>query len=148
MVRLKVGQRVYIAYVMAMHEHMTQIKVHHDPTLNFCDMLLRINHFKTSREEKYVPNKPIKASVVIKLITVSQPHVITKKDVNSDSNGLSSTGVNNTAKTRRPQPRSNIKNDRVPTASKSSCSKNKEVERENTLGTYYIPKNRNICHLK
>ncbi|GJT64506.1 integrase, catalytic region, zinc finger, CCHC-type containing protein [Tanacetum coccineum] len=84
---------------------------------------------------------------MIKLITVSQPHVITKKDVNSDSNGLSSTRVNNIAKTRRPQPRSNIKNDRVPTASKSSCSKNKEVERENTLGTYYIPKNRNICHL-
>ncbi|GJS08762.1 reverse transcriptase domain-containing protein [Tanacetum coccineum] len=109
--------------------------------------IFRINHFKTSREEKYVPNKPIKASVMIKLITVSQPHVITKKDVNSDSNGLSSTRVNNIAKTRRPQPRSNIKNDRVPTASKSSCSKNKEVERENTLGTYYIPKNRNICHL-
>nr|GFA88306.1 retrovirus-related Pol polyprotein from transposon TNT 1-94 [Tanacetum cinerariifolium] len=37
--------------------------------------------------------------------------VITKKDVNSDFNGLSSTGVDNT-KTRRPQPRSNTKNDR------------------------------------
>nr|GEY49681.1 integrase, catalytic region, zinc finger, CCHC-type, peptidase aspartic, catalytic [Tanacetum cinerariifolium] len=33
-------------------------------------------------------------------------------------------------KTRRTQPRSNIKNDRVPSASKSSCSKNKEVEVE------------------
>ncbi|GJR33704.1 hypothetical protein Tco_1209388 [Tanacetum coccineum] len=65
-------------------------------------------------------------------ITVSQPHVITKKDVNSDSNGLSSTRVDNTAKTRRPQPRSNTKNDRVPSASKSSCSKNKEVEVEGT----------------
>ncbi|GKE40722.1 retrovirus-related pol polyprotein from transposon TNT 1-94, partial [Tanacetum coccineum] len=42
----------------------------------------------------------------------------------------SSTGVDNTAKTRRPQPRSNTKNDRVPSASKSSCSKNKEVEVE------------------
>nr|GEV95342.1 retrovirus-related Pol polyprotein from transposon TNT 1-94 [Tanacetum cinerariifolium] len=62
-------------------------------------------------------------------ITVSQPPVITKKVVNSDSNGLSSTGVNNT-KTRRPQPRSNTKNDRVPSASKSSRSKNKEVEVE------------------
>nr|GEW22801.1 hypothetical protein [Tanacetum cinerariifolium] len=36
----------------------------------------------------------------------------------------------NIAKTRRPQPRSNTKNDRVPSASKSSCIKNKEVEVE------------------
>nr|GEW44377.1 hypothetical protein [Tanacetum cinerariifolium] len=34
----------------------------------------------------------------------------------------------NTVMTRRPQPRSNTKNDRVPSASKSSCSKIKEVE--------------------
>ncbi|GJY92969.1 hypothetical protein Tco_0508751 [Tanacetum coccineum] len=46
-----------------------------------------INPFKTYREEKFVPNKPIKASVRTKPITVSQPHVITKKDVNYDSNG-------------------------------------------------------------
>ncbi|GJR59796.1 hypothetical protein Tco_1501958 [Tanacetum coccineum] len=38
--------------------------------------------------------------------------------------------VDNTAKTRRPQPRSNTKNDRVPSASKNSCIKNKEVEVE------------------
>nr|GEY32830.1 hypothetical protein [Tanacetum cinerariifolium] len=50
-------------------------------------------------------------------------------DVNSDLNGLSSTGVDNT-KTRRPQPRSTTKNDRVPSASKSSRSKNKEAEVE------------------
>nr|GEZ99398.1 hypothetical protein [Tanacetum cinerariifolium] len=37
--------------------------------------------------------------------------------------------VDNT-KTRRPHPRRNIKNDRVPSASKSSRSKNKEVEVE------------------
>ncbi|GJZ16209.1 putative ribonuclease H-like domain-containing protein [Tanacetum coccineum] len=89
--------------------------------------MFRINPFKPSREEKYVLNK-VRASVRTNLIIVSQPHVITKKDVNSDSNGLSSTGVDNVAKTRRPQPRSNTKNDRVPSASKSSCSKNKEVE--------------------
>ncbi|GJR42219.1 retrovirus-related pol polyprotein from transposon TNT 1-94 [Tanacetum coccineum] len=92
--------------------------------------MFRINPFKISREEKYEPNKPIKASVRTKPITVSQPHVITKKDVNSDSNGLSSTGIDNTAKTRRPQPRRNTKNDRVPSASKSSYNKNKEVEVE------------------
>ncbi|GKA69077.1 retrovirus-related pol polyprotein from transposon TNT 1-94 [Tanacetum coccineum] len=54
-------------------------------------------------------------------ITVSQPHVLTKKDVNYDSNGLSFTGVDNTDKTRRPQPRSNTKNDRV--VHISGCSK-------------------------
>nr|GFA17571.1 hypothetical protein [Tanacetum cinerariifolium] len=56
-----------------------------------------------------------------------KPHVITKKDVNSNLNGLSSTGVDNT-KTRRPQPRSNTKNDMVPSASKGSRSKNKEAK--------------------
>ncbi|GJU40204.1 retrovirus-related pol polyprotein from transposon TNT 1-94 [Tanacetum coccineum] len=98
--------------------------------------MFRINPFKPSREEKYVPNK-VRASVRTNLITVSQPHVITKKDVNSDSNGLSSTGVDNTAKTRRPQPRSNTKNDRVPSTSKSSCSKNKEVKNDlRILGSF------------
>ncbi|GKA48727.1 hypothetical protein Tco_0741685 [Tanacetum coccineum] len=89
--------------------------------------MFRINSFKPSTEDKYVPTKG-RASVRTNPITVSQPHVITKKDVNSDSNGLSSTEVDNIAKTRRPQPRSNTKTDRVPSASKSSCSKNKEVE--------------------
>nr|GEU77268.1 hypothetical protein [Tanacetum cinerariifolium] len=72
--------------------------------------MFRINPFKTSREEKHVPN-PIRESTRTKPITVSQPSVITKKEVNSDSNGFYSTGIDNT-KTRRPQPRSNTKNDR------------------------------------
>ncbi|GKC08055.1 hypothetical protein Tco_0999665 [Tanacetum coccineum] len=103
--------------------------------------MFRVNPFKSSREEKYVPNK-VRASVRTNPITVSQPHVITKKDVNSDSNGLSSTGVDNTAKTRRPQPRSNTKNDRVPSASKSSCSKNKEVEVEEHPRNLLLSKNK------
>nr|GEV31226.1 hypothetical protein [Tanacetum cinerariifolium] len=88
--------------------------------------MFMITPFKPSREEKHVPNK-VRASIMINPITVSQPPVITKKVVNSDSNGLSSTGVDNT-KTRRLQPRSNTKNDRVPSVSKSSCRKNKEVD--------------------
>nr|GEV65209.1 hypothetical protein [Tanacetum cinerariifolium] len=76
------------------------------PTLG----MFRINPFKTSREEKYVPNT-VRASAGTKPITVLQPPVFTKKDVNSDSNGLSSTGLDNT-KTRRPHPRSNTKNNR------------------------------------
>ncbi|GJR41497.1 retrovirus-related pol polyprotein from transposon TNT 1-94 [Tanacetum coccineum] len=39
-------------------------------------------------------------------------------------------GVDNTSKTRRPRHRRNTKNDRVPSASKSSCIKNKVVEVE------------------
>nr|GFA73143.1 hypothetical protein [Tanacetum cinerariifolium] len=74
--------------------------------------MFRINPSKTSREENKVPNI-VSANARTKPITVSQPHVITKKDVNSDLNGLSSTGVDNT-KIRRPQPRSNTKHDRVP----------------------------------
>nr|GEU71812.1 integrase, catalytic region, zinc finger, CCHC-type, peptidase aspartic, catalytic [Tanacetum cinerariifolium] len=90
--------------------------------------MFRINTFKTSREEKHVP-KNVRASARTKPITVSQPLVFTKKDVYSDSNGLSSTGIDNT-KTRRLHPRSNTKNDKVPSASKSSRSKNKEIEVE------------------
>nr|GEW30719.1 hypothetical protein [Tanacetum cinerariifolium] len=90
--------------------------------------MFRINPFKTFREEKHVPNKD-RASIRTKPITVSQPPVFTKKDVNSDSNGLSYTGIDNT-KTRRPHPRSNTKNDRVPSVSTSSCHKNKGVEVE------------------
>nr|GEX08994.1 aminoacyl-tRNA synthetase, class 1a, anticodon-binding [Tanacetum cinerariifolium] len=53
--------------------------------------MFRINPFKTYREEKQVPNT-VSASARTKPIIVSQPHVITKKDVNSDLNGLSSIG--------------------------------------------------------
>ncbi|GJT04866.1 retrovirus-related pol polyprotein from transposon TNT 1-94 [Tanacetum coccineum] len=103
--------------------------------------MFRINPFKPSRDDKYVPNK-VRASVRTNPITVSQPRGITKKDVNSNSNGLSSTGVDNTAKTKRPQPRSNTKNNRVPFASKSSCSKNKEVEVEEHPRNLLLSKNK------
>nr|GFA94005.1 Gag-Pol polyprotein [Tanacetum cinerariifolium] len=90
--------------------------------------MFRISPDMVSREAKKVPN-PVSASSRTKPITVSQPNVIIKKNVNSNLNGLSSTGLDNT-KTRRPQPRSNTKNDRVPSVSKSSRSKNKEVNVE------------------
>ncbi|GJR39377.1 retrovirus-related pol polyprotein from transposon TNT 1-94 [Tanacetum coccineum] len=50
--------------------------------------------------------------------------------------------VDNTAKTRRPQPRSNTKNDRVPSVSKSSCNKNKEVEVEEHHRNLLLSKNK------
>nr|GEZ24641.1 hypothetical protein [Tanacetum cinerariifolium] len=101
--------------------------------------MFRINPFKTFREEKHVPNN-VSASAKTKPITVSQPRVITKKDLNSDLNSLSSTGIDNT-KTRRPHPRSNTKNDRVSSASKSSQNKNKGVEVEEHHRNLLLSKN-------
>nr|GEX77763.1 hypothetical protein [Tanacetum cinerariifolium] len=52
--------------------------------------MFRISPDKVSREAKIVPNT-ISASSRTKPITVSQPNVIIKKNVNSNLNGLSST---------------------------------------------------------
>nr|GFC30529.1 hypothetical protein [Tanacetum cinerariifolium] len=62
--------------------------------------MFRISSDKISREAKKVPNT-VSASSRTKPMTVSQPNVITKKNVNSNLNGLPSTGLENT-KTRRP----------------------------------------------
>ncbi|GKA55544.1 hypothetical protein Tco_0754616 [Tanacetum coccineum] len=43
--------------------------------------IFRTNPSKTSRVDNVVPNKPVKTSVRIKLITVSQPNVIHKQQV-------------------------------------------------------------------
>nr|GEV97136.1 hypothetical protein [Tanacetum cinerariifolium] len=102
--------------------------------------MFRINPNKTSKEAKKVPNT-VSASARTKPITISQPPVITKKYVNSDLNGLSSTRVDNT-KTRRPQPKSNTKNDRVLYASKSSRSKNKGDEVEEHHRNLLLSKNK------
>nr|GFA63953.1 hypothetical protein [Tanacetum cinerariifolium] len=87
--------------------------------------IFRINPFKASRVDNFVPNKHVKASVRTKPITVSQTHVITKKDVNFKTNGFSPKDVKSTTRTRRPQPRNNPKSDKVPFKSKSSCLSNK-----------------------
>nr|GEV81044.1 ribonuclease H-like domain-containing protein [Tanacetum cinerariifolium] len=104
--------------------------------------MFRINLFKTSREDKFMPINKARASISTNSITVSQPHVITKKDVNSNSNGLSSTRVDITTKTRRPQPRSNTKNDWVFSVSKSSCIKNNEFEVEEHHRNLLLSKNK------
>ncbi|GJU92898.1 hypothetical protein Tco_1317654 [Tanacetum coccineum] len=51
-------------------------------------------------------------------------------------------GVRQNAKTKRPQPRSNTKNDRVPSTSKSSCSKNNEIEVEDHPRNLLLSKNK------
>ncbi|GJX30336.1 retrovirus-related pol polyprotein from transposon TNT 1-94 [Tanacetum coccineum] len=104
--------------------------------------MFRINPFMTSRVDNDMPNKHVKASVRTNSIIVSQPHVISHKNMNPNSNGISSIGVESTAKTRRPQPMSNTKNDRVPFASKSSCIKNKDVEVEEHHRNLLLSKNK------
>ncbi|GJR95378.1 hypothetical protein Tco_0267552 [Tanacetum coccineum] len=74
--------------------------------------IFRINPFQAPRVDNFVPNKHVKASVRTKLITVSQPHVITKNDVNSKTNGFSPKDIKSTTRTRRSQPRNNPKNDK------------------------------------
>ncbi|GKA60070.1 hypothetical protein Tco_0759383, partial [Tanacetum coccineum] len=92
--------------------------------------IFRINPFKDSRVDNFVPNKHVKESVRTKPITVSQPHVVTKEDVNSNRNGFSPNNIEITTRTRRPQPRNNPKNDKVPFKSKSSCLSNKLEKKE------------------
>ncbi|GJT41893.1 hypothetical protein Tco_0941758 [Tanacetum coccineum] len=62
--------------------------------------MFRINPFKNFREVKSVPNKPIKASVRTNSITVPQPHVITKKAANFESNCVRDTKFRLTMKFR------------------------------------------------
>ncbi|GJZ11397.1 retrovirus-related pol polyprotein from transposon TNT 1-94 [Tanacetum coccineum] len=92
-------------------------------------------------QDNVLPNKS-RASIRKTPITVSQPHVIHKENVNSNPNGFSSTVVESTAKTRRPQPKSNTKNDRVPSASKSSGPMNKKVEVEEHHRNLLLSKNK------
>nr|GFC71515.1 hypothetical protein [Tanacetum cinerariifolium] len=96
--------------------------------------MFRISPDKVPRKAKKVPNI-VSASSRTKPITVSQPSVITKKGMNYDLNGLSSTGLDNT-KTRRPQPRSNTKNDRP------KASKPKNVGTRESLATPKLRKPR------
>nr|GEY75375.1 hypothetical protein [Tanacetum cinerariifolium] len=94
--------------------------------------IFRINPFKASRVDNFVPNKHVKPSVRTKPITVSQPHVITKNDANSKTIGFSPKDVKSTTRNRRPFPRNNLKNDKVPSKSKSSrLSNNLEKIEEN-----------------
>nr|GEW37824.1 hypothetical protein [Tanacetum cinerariifolium] len=73
--------------------------------------LFRIDPFKTSREDKFMPINKVRAST-------------------------------SHTKTRRPQPRSNTKNDRVPSASKSSRIKNKKVKVEEHYRNLLLSKNK------
>ncbi|GJY22455.1 hypothetical protein Tco_0396113 [Tanacetum coccineum] len=87
--------------------------------------IFRINPFKATRVDNFVPNKHVKTSVRTKPIIVSQPHVITKNDVNSKTNGFSPKDSRSTTRTRRPKPWNNPKSVKVPFKSNSGCLSNK-----------------------
>nr|GEW05491.1 reverse transcriptase domain-containing protein [Tanacetum cinerariifolium] len=76
-----------------------------------------------------ISNKGIEVDKAKIKVILKLPHPTTVKGICSFLGHAGFYRVDNT-KTRRPQPRSNTKNDRVPSASKSSRSKNKEVEVE------------------
>nr|GEX45024.1 hypothetical protein [Tanacetum cinerariifolium] len=98
------------------------------------------NSVSTPQESKVVKNDTVIALGMFRINPDKTSREAKNKDVNSDLNGLSSTRVDNT-KTRRPQPRSNTKHDRVPSASKSSRSKNKEAEVEEHHRNLLLSKN-------
>ncbi|GJS40222.1 hypothetical protein Tco_0565265 [Tanacetum coccineum] len=89
------------------------------------DRIFRIQSFKVLGVDIFVPNKHVKTSVRTTPITVSQPHVITKNDVNSKTNGFSPKVSRSTTRTRRPKPWNNSKCDKVPFKSNSGCLSNK-----------------------
>nr|GEV87476.1 Gag-Pol polyprotein [Tanacetum cinerariifolium] len=101
--------------------------------------MFKINPSQTPRVD-LVPNKQSSASIRINPITNSQRHVIVKENVSSNMATASSTGLVHTARTRRPQPKGNTRNVRVPSASKSSEVK-KSVTVEDHRRTLLLSKN-------
>nr|GEX11089.1 hypothetical protein [Tanacetum cinerariifolium] len=81
--------------------------------------MFKIDPSQTSRVD-LVSNNQSSTSIRTNPITNSQRHVTFKENVSSDTVNASSTGLVHTARTRRPQPKGNTRNARVPSASKSS----------------------------
>nr|GEU99995.1 hypothetical protein [Tanacetum cinerariifolium] len=102
--------------------------------------MFKINQSQTPRVD-LVPNKQSSASIRTNPITNSQRHVTVKENVSFNTVTASSTGLVHTAKTRRPQPKGNTRNTRVPSASKSSVVK-EIVTVEDHRRTLLLSKNR------
>nr|GEX92498.1 retrovirus-related Pol polyprotein from transposon TNT 1-94 [Tanacetum cinerariifolium] len=102
--------------------------------------MFKINPSQTPRVD-LVPNKQSSASIRTNPITNSQRHVTITKNVSSNMVTASSTGLVHTARTRRPQPKGNTRNARVPSASKSSEVK-KIATVEDHRRTLLLSKNR------
>nr|GEY26924.1 retrovirus-related Pol polyprotein from transposon TNT 1-94 [Tanacetum cinerariifolium] len=102
--------------------------------------MFKINQSQMPRVD-LMPNKQSSASIRTNPITNSQRHVIVKKNVSSNMATASSIGLVHTAITRRPQPKGNTRNAKVPSASKSSEVK-KIVTVEDHRRTLLLSKNR------
>ncbi|GKA45549.1 hypothetical protein Tco_0738345, partial [Tanacetum coccineum] len=83
------------------------------------------NSAPSSRESTVVNNERVNAPIFR-----INPFKASREDVNSNRNGFSPNNVESTTRTRRPQPRNNPKNDKVPFKSKSSCLLNKLEKKE------------------
>nr|GEZ59472.1 retrovirus-related Pol polyprotein from transposon TNT 1-94 [Tanacetum cinerariifolium] len=101
--------------------------------------MFKINPSQTFRVD-LVPNKQSSTSIMTNSITNSQRYVTFKENVSSDTVTASSTGLVHTARTKRPQPKGNTRNARVPSASKSSEVK-KNVTIEDHRRTLLLSKN-------
>nr|GEU51654.1 hypothetical protein [Tanacetum cinerariifolium] len=101
--------------------------------------MFKINPYQTPRVD-LVPNKQSSVSIRTNSITNSQRHVIVKENMSSNTVTASSIGLVHAAITRRPQPKGNTKNARVPSASKSSKVK-KNVTVEDHRRTLLLSKN-------
>ncbi|GJR05237.1 hypothetical protein Tco_0528221 [Tanacetum coccineum] len=95
------------------------------------------NSAPSTRESKVVQTVNVIAPRIFRI----NPSKTSRQQANFDSNGFSSTRVNNTAKTRRPHHRSNSITDRVPSKSKSSCLSNNVEKIEENHRNSQIPKN-------
>nr|GEX26663.1 retrovirus-related Pol polyprotein from transposon TNT 1-94 [Tanacetum cinerariifolium] len=103
--------------------------------------MFKINPSQTPMVD-LVPNKQSSASIRTNPITNSQRHVTFKENVSFNTVTASLTGLVHTARTRRPQPKGNTRNARIPSASKSSKVK-KIVTVEDHHRTLLLSKNWN-----
>nr|GEX78311.1 hypothetical protein [Tanacetum cinerariifolium] len=108
--------------------------------------MFKINPSQTPKVD-LVPNKQSSVSIRINPITNSQRHVIVKENVSSNTVTASSTRLVHTTRTRRPQPKGNTRNARVPSASKSSEVK-KIVTVEDHRMTLLLSKNQKTMSSK
>nr|GEV34302.1 copia protein [Tanacetum cinerariifolium] len=108
--------------------------------------MFKINPSQTPRVD-LVPNKQSSASIRTNPITNSQRHVTVKENVSSNMVTASSIGLEHAARTKRPQPKGNTRNARVPSASKSS-KVNKNVTVEDHCRTLLLSKNQKTMSSK
>nr|GFA97575.1 hypothetical protein [Tanacetum cinerariifolium] len=96
----------------------------------FYHLFKKVSDQKDNTQDTSVNTKFAKQSSEETLPKLDEIHALSKPVTsNSVSTPQESKGVDNT-KTRRPQPRSNTKNNRVPSVSKSSLRKNKDAKVE------------------